>query len=217
MGQNPVISGIGIVSPQGGVAQMWDAIVEGSANSVLLDAWNGTALPRPFRIQPFADDAWRRLDAVRAGDRPAGLSFAGAEAAIADAGLEKSDFAKLDLVYASTSVGWPGGEDLFLRFRSSEPNDAAAVRASSPTIGCDLLARRYGPRAAHGFFSAACASGVLALGYASDLVDSGQADIVLVGGGDALATVPILGFANMRIVRQRGCRPLAHPRAAMGL
>src|SRR5690606_16039868 len=66
-------------------------------------------------------------------------------------------------------------------------------------------------------FSAACASGGLALGSAYDQVRLGRASAMLVCGADFLAEVPLGGFNSLRMVSRDNCRPFSRDRGGIVL
>ncbi|WP_035800593.1 beta-ketoacyl-[acyl-carrier-protein] synthase family protein [Kitasatospora mediocidica] len=71
----------------------------------------------------------------------------------------------------------------------------------------DLLAERLqltGPRS---LLSNACAAGAVAIGYACELLWSGEADAVLVGGVDPLAGLSFHGFNSLGALDSGSCSP----------
>lgn len=63
----------------------------------------------------------------------------------------------------------------------------------------------------------ACAAGATAIATACDLIDSGEAQIVLAGGADSLARLTLNGFCSLLIVASDGCRPFDAERGGMSL
>ncbi len=64
-------------------------------------------------------------------------------------------------------------------------------------------------------FSTACSSGNVAIGYAADLLRSGQLDMVLAGGTDTMAKMTIAGFNAMRNVSSDAIRPFDRDRSGV--
>lgn len=56
----------------------------------------------------------------------------------------------------------------------------------------------------------ACAAGTISIAYASDLIRSGKADIVIAGGADAFASVPYSGFLALHALDSNNCSPFNH-------
>jgi 3-oxoacyl-[acyl-carrier-protein] synthase II len=85
---------------------------------------------------------------------------------------------------------------------------------SSPS---DAIARQLG--LGGGVFSnaTACASGGAAIGFAADLLRSGQATAVLAGGSDALCRLTYSGFNVLQAVDANPCRPFDAARQGITL
>ncbi|GCE14922.1 beta-ketoacyl-[acyl-carrier-protein] synthase family protein [Tengunoibacter tsumagoiensis] len=65
--------------------------------------------------------------------------------------------------------------------------------------------------------STACAAGANAIGYAADLIRSGQADVVLAGGTDALSDVTFAGFHALESLSPRPAAPYSRNRQGLSL
>lgn len=77
------------------------------------------------------------------------------------------------------------------------------------------IAQYFGLQGINLTLSAACASGNYAVGYASDLINTGQADCVFCGGTDALSHITFSGFNRLRIMSPDKCRPFDRNRNGM--
>lgn len=53
----------------------------------------------------------------------------------------------------------------------------------------------------------ACAAGTISIAYASELIRSGKADVVVAGGADAFASVPYAGFISLHALDSKPCSP----------
>ncbi|GAA1146799.1 3-oxoacyl-[acyl-carrier-protein] synthase II [Kitasatospora gansuensis] len=85
--------------------------------------------------------------------------------------------------------------------------DVRLLKGYSLHSVADLVAERLqltGPRAT---LSNACAAGAVAIGYASELLWSGEADVVLVGGVDPLAGLSFNGFHSLGALDSDACSP----------
>lgn len=56
----------------------------------------------------------------------------------------------------------------------------------------------------------ACAAGTISLGYACDLIRSGEADIFLAGGSDAFTSLAFAGFNALHALDPMACSPFNH-------
>ena len=64
---------------------------------------------------------------------------------------------------------------------------------------------------------AACSSGTVAIGYASDAIRWGQIDVALAGASDVLCRLTFSGFNALRLVDREPCRPFCRTRQGMNL
>ncbi len=64
-------------------------------------------------------------------------------------------------------------------------------------------------------FSNACAAGNYAIGYGSDLIRFGRADIVLAGGSEPLSKVAFTGFNQFSAIAPEKCQPFDKNRKGM--
>lgn len=66
-------------------------------------------------------------------------------------------------------------------------------------------------------FSAACASGTTAIGAAMELISSGQSDVVVVCGVDALSKIIAYGFHSLKALSTGLCHPLDENRDGINI
>ncbi|WP_051309152.1 beta-ketoacyl-[acyl-carrier-protein] synthase family protein [Desulfogranum japonicum] len=65
--------------------------------------------------------------------------------------------------------------------------------------------------------STACSSGAVAITLALNMLRSGQAETVLVGGADSLCRLTYCGFHSLQLVDRKGCKPLDENRNGMAV
>jgi len=92
---------------------------------------------------------------------------------------------------------------LVLRLPSSTPADAVARAAGA-----------MGPRVSN---MTACASSSASIGFAADLIRSGDADVMIAGGGDGLCLMTYAGFNALRLVDPNASRPFDATRQGLSL
>ena len=107
--------------------------------------------------------------------------------------------------YASACEGSWGQAPIsaFLHVPTHSPADALAG-----FTGID------GPRLSN---MTACSSASLAIGFAADLIRSGDVVGMLTGGGDALCRLTYSGFNSLRLISPEPCRPFDAERRGMSL
>jgi len=81
----------------------------------------------------------------------------------------------------------------------------------------DAIANLYGFRGPRSTIATACSSSATAIGYGADLIRSGKADVVIVGGAESLSELTFSGFNALRSVDRSTCRPFDKHREGLVL
>lgn len=156
--------------------------------------------------------AWKRLD--RAGQ----MLLVAAREALGEAGLHGTGI-EAPLVMATTGGGMRSAE-LYHRTVLGGGADHRSVS----WLANYLPHRQSQDLQAHGSvrgpivtFANACASSANAIGYAAQLIQHGQSDIVISGGYDALAELIFAGFDSILAATPTRCRPFDASRDGMVL
>jgi len=150
------------------------------------------------------------------------ISFAATLAALRDAGLDPlSDSQKEEMGVAigGGSGGLLEAESFYMEMLKK---GAAKARFSKlATIYCASSADRIaselvlsGPKTT---FMTACSAGATAIGYARDLIVSGQASIMLAGGVEPMCRITYAAFNALQSVDPNVCRPFDKNRAGLSL
>jgi 3-oxoacyl-[acyl-carrier-protein] synthase II len=190
MKRQPVITGLGIVSPIGiGVEKFWAAALAGRSGIGTPTLFDASKLPPDCRIvgevRDFNPLDWMPAQAARMAGRFSQFGVAAARMAREDANLGAAGIPPEDItVSVGTSIG--GHVDL------GEPSHAAFLRGK-PLAHWTTL--EYPTHAAtshvaidsqsHGHsvtFSTACAAGLDAIGWAQDAIMRGNATAAVTGG-----------------------------------
>jgi 3-oxoacyl-[acyl-carrier-protein] synthase II len=120
-------------------------------------------------------------------------------------GVGAGDLLRSETYYAET---------LARGFRRAHPSrivnylNAAAV---------DTVARRFGLTGLRACTNSACSSSTMAIGYAADLIRSGQLEAVVCGGSESLCRAALAGFNALRLVDAEPCRPFDVSRNGMNI
>ncbi|PTA47172.1 beta-ketoacyl-ACP synthase II [Micromonospora sp. RP3T] len=209
-----VVTGLGATTPLGGdVASTWDAMLTGhSGVGALTQEWAGQL---PVRIAArLAVDPAEVLDRVklRRLDRSQAIALIAAREAWADAGLAD---AGPDPERLAVSVGSGIGgattlldQDDILEAsgpRRVSPHTVPMLMPNGPAawVGLEL-----GAKAGVHSVASACATGAEAISLGLDIIRAGRADVVVVGGTEAVIhPLPIAGFASMRAMSTRNDEP----------
>ncbi len=151
-------------------------------------------------------------------DRGTRLAFLAAREAMAAAELSGSDF---PLMVGTSAAAMPIGEDYFKSaIANTAPRHTQLRRVETYQAQRQMtgMARELGVHGPLRIISNACASGANAIGHAFHLVRSGQAEIVLAGGYDALCQLVFAGFDTLQALSPSGIpRPFDAARDGLAL
>lgn len=148
------------------------------------------------------------------------LGMIAAEEAVLNA---RFDFKQTDTERTGVIMGGGAGgmlswetfrRDLWQGFRK---NNASLVLASAPCTLTDLIANRYGIGGIRSTITTACSSGANAIGYGYDLIRSGQIDVAVTGGSEALSELTFAGFHSLKVMSPEPCRPFDKHRSGLSL
>jgi 3-oxoacyl-[acyl-carrier-protein] synthase II len=142
------------------------------------------------------DPATRLRPAAVTGDRVVDLALVAAREAWSDAGVDESGVPRDRIaVVVGTSSGSLAADEITEAKEQADPLGTAALKSWAhhrriAVAVADALGAE-GPRFT---LSSACTSGNVALALAADLLDTGQSDLVLVGGADGMSRRKYAGF-----------------------
>jgi 3-oxoacyl-[acyl-carrier-protein] synthase II len=215
------ITGVGAVTPLGLTARAtWAAALAGRSGVRPLTRFDPSAFQTRFGAEIDGFDPLVALERKEARhlDRFAQIAAVAAAEAVADAGL---DFERLDRdrVGVATATGIGGIETLLrendvLRERGPGRVSPHLIPMMMANAASGYLAVRYGVRGPNLTTVTACTSSAHAIGEALQKVRSGEADVMLAGGSEAvLVPFAYAGFEAMRALSRRNddpagaCRP----------
>lgn len=203
------VTGMGAITPFGsGVEPFWKACIQGESGLGPLTCFDteGFSFTRGGQVPD--------LDPPPETDRASFLMQTAAREAFADANLEPAAKAVQDaaVVLATNFGGACSGETLFADLGDGNVDAGTASEYQMSTcaqlIGSDL--KMNGPRI---MLSMSCASGAAAICHGTELIRMGRADIVLVGGYDALSRFAWAGLSALRAMTKDEVRPFDKDRA----
>jgi 3-oxoacyl-[acyl-carrier-protein] synthase II len=209
-----VVTGLGATTPLGAdVASTWDALLAGrSGVSRITDDWVKD-IPAQL-VARLAAEPTEQLDRVRARrlDRSQQVAVIAGEQAWRESGAAD---AGVDPVRIAVVFGTGIGGALTLLGQDDVLEEKGPKRVSPFTIP---MLMPNGPAAAVGLAVgarggvhapvSACASGAEAIRWGLDLLRFDRADVVLVGGAEAVIhPLPMAGFAAMRAMSTRNDEP----------
>jgi len=199
-----VVTGLGAVTPVGNDApSTWHAALAGESGIDFIRSFDASGFPVRIaaEVKDFDPTGIATPREVRKLDRNVLLALGAAREAVADAGLNGFDPARVGVVFGSAIGGFIGimEQSEVMRERGPErvsPNFLPNVLVDSAS---GQLAISLGIRGPNYAVVSACATGSHAIGEAAELVRRGDADAVLAGGTEACMHPLILaGFCAMR-------------------
>lgn len=201
-----VVTGIGLITPVGNdTASTWDALVAGRSGIGPITHFDTSAYECPIagEVRDFDPAAFVDAKLLRRLDRSSVFALAGAQQAIADAGLDmSSENAKRVGVVLGTGMG---GAQMIVEqnevLEDKGPRRVSPFMTSHmlPDTATGLIAIAIGARGPNFGISAACATGGATTGEAAEIIRSGRADVMITGGFEApLTPIYYAGFHAMK-------------------
>lgn len=206
------VTGMGAVSPVGtGREAYWSALVEGRSGTNVVEGFDTSTVGRSIcaQVKGFRPEDHLRPDELRRAGRCSQLALAAARMAVRDAGVDLASGARVAVVLGTTMGEAEVAERVdTARIRGGvaaiEPRD---VLRYAPYLLSHFVARAVGARGMVITLPAACAAGNYAIGFASDLIRSGRADVVITGAAEMLQAVEYAGFARLGALAPERCQP----------
>jgi 3-oxoacyl-[acyl-carrier-protein] synthase II len=198
------VTGLGAVTPVGNDApSTWRAAVAGESGVDFIRSFDADGFPVRIaaEVKDFDPSSVATPREVRKLDRNVLLALGAAREAVADAGLNGFDPARVGIVLGSAIGGFLGimEQAEVLRARGADrvsPNFLPNVLVDSASGQVAISLGIRGPNYA---VVSACATGSHAVGEGAELIRRGDADAVLAGGTEACMHPLILaGFCAMR-------------------
>lgn len=199
-----VVTGLGAVTPAGrGVDATWKGVLAGASaaaeDAMLREA--GTPVTIACRVPPFDADAELGRGSSRRLDRFTHLALLAAEEAVTQAGLDGTvDLDRVGVVLGSGIGGaetWASEYPTYLERGPGRVSPMFVPKMLSNTAA-GMIAIRTGARGPNFTVNTACAAGASAIHLGRDLLRSGSADVVIVGGVEAGITgLAVSAFAQM--------------------
>jgi 3-oxoacyl-[acyl-carrier-protein] synthase II len=218
--KNPVITGLGAVTPVGlDVPSTWQALLAGKSGVAPITLFDASDFPTRIaaEVKGFEGEALLGTKRFRRSARFSQLAVAAAREAFADAGLRPgagiesvADHERVGVVVNTAVPGSPETQAAVDGLR------ADGLRGVSPYYVPSMIPNMAACEVAidlglHGPVTAsalACASGNAALLEARRLILAGEADVVIAGGTDAgISPVMFAGLCNMGALSARNDEP----------
>lgn len=213
--RSTVITGVGIIAAPGfGIDQIWSAIASGHSGLKPL-----TLFQSPRYGQIPVGEISRDLSGFGIslrGSRTDQLALIAAHDAVKSANIEMQSIADRAGVLLGSSVGGSFESEKFMTHLIKRGViRARGLRFHECSSPVDVVADSLGLFGPSMGISTACSSGAVAISTAAELIQSGQADVMLAGGTDSLSRTTWAGFHSLLLVDAQGCRPFDADRGGM--
>ncbi|AHH97481.1 beta-ketoacyl-[acyl-carrier-protein] synthase family protein [Kutzneria albida] len=222
-GRASVITGVGVVAPGGnGCKEFWQLITSGRTATRRISFFD----PDPFRSQIAAECDFDPLAAgltpqeIHRNDRFIQFALVAASEAVADSGLELTkgsvDHNRLAVAMGSAVGATTRLEDEYVALSDGgrkwlvDPRYASRFlyEALVPSSMAAEVAIRFGANGPAAVISTGCTSGIDAVGYAHQLVEDGDADVVIAGASDApISPITMACFDAIKATSARNSDP----------
>ncbi|MBI2358093.1 MAG: beta-ketoacyl-[acyl-carrier-protein] synthase family protein [Deltaproteobacteria bacterium] len=220
-----VVSGIGVVSPNGiGAQAFWQATRLGVSGIKTISLFDPSSLPCQIagEVTGFRPDDYLPSKDLKRVGRAVSLAIAATKEALRSARVDAEAMSLEERRTWGVILGSGGGtpdftEQQYRLYFTDQVRKASAYNISSSTIGTlsSELSLYFDLKGPSHVISTGCGSSTDAIGYAFNLIRFGLADHLVTGGVDATITPGImLGFSIMKAVSsshnrdpQRASRP----------
>jgi 3-oxoacyl-[acyl-carrier-protein] synthase II len=216
-----VVAGVGAVTAMGvGATRLWDGarsgrVAIGPVKNLSMRGY-GTTVGGEV-TEPSIPEHDLTADSA---DREPALDFAlvAAEEAITSSGLATAVRPRRwGVVFGSCNGGLVSGERVLRASRSGREPDWRQALLVSPQSIAEALSAAFGLRGPVLSVNTACASSAHAIAHAVELLRTGQADALLVGGSDSFAGMTFAGFSSLESLAEGPATPYAKDRAGLSL
>lgn len=220
---NIVVTGIGMVSGIGrNVGEAVESIAAGRSGmgdiSLFPSFHRGKTLVSEVKASYRELQAELGLPALSVYSRTALLGMLAARQAVDDAGLHRRKPLRTGFI-SGTSVGGMDLSEGFYQDYLADKRKGRLRQIVSHDCGdsTEKIAAFIGVRDYVNTVSTACSSAANAILLGARLIRNGYLDRVIAGGTDALCKFTLNGFASLKIIDDRHCRPLDASRSGLNL
>lgn len=202
-----VITGLGAVSCLGdGTTDYWNGLLAGGGHprEVELPHMNMRAKRMYLVPDEHRPAEPKELAGIPLGEGPR-MAVAAAQEALTDASVDATLRRRLPIVLGVEM----GNVDTHEASRAAgDPSEWTPITVTAAVVGAAI-----GSRAGNVSVGNACSAGGYALTIASDMIRSGEEEIVLIGGAEGVTRVGMGGFDRLGAADPERCRPFDRNRA----
>ena len=216
-----VITGLGMFCGVGkDVAEFSDAMCAGRSGIQPFDLFDVSPFSSKIASQIKGYDPLDYFDArsVRKLSRSDQFGVIAAGEALRDSGAGSSYSPyEMGVSMGGGAAGMYQGEIWLKALLEGRREHPTLLRGLLPDQPATEVSRIYNLCGYQGTITTACSSSATAIGWAADLVASGQQKLMVAGGADTLSILTFAGFNSLRVVDPQPCAPFSLGRQGISL
>ena len=210
-----VVTGLGVISPVGNtVGEAWDSLIRGKSGVSRLTLFDCSDYPTQIaaEVKGFNPTAYLSAKELKHSDRFVQFAVAAAKPAVADS---KLDIAQEDPhrigVWVGTGMGGLGTiEEGYRDLKAKGPSKVRPFFI--PMIICNMapgqVSISLGVKGPNSCSVSACASSGHAIGDAFEIIQRGDAEVMIAGGSEcAITSLGVAGFCALKALSARNDEP----------
>jgi len=217
-----VVTGLGVVTSIGiGKTKFWNSLIRGKSGISKVESFDtkGHATHVGGEIKDFKPEKLINKKRIKLMGRASQLAVAASRLAVRDSKLEEVFKSRKKVcVCIGTTMGeiqlMENMNRFWIRDGYKSVDKFSAYQSPVNSISANV-AIEFGLRGRNRMFTTACASGNYAIGYGYDLLQSGDADLALVGGADTFSWISFTGFNKVGATAPKKCQPFDKNRKGM--
>ena len=224
-----VVTGMGIASPLGcSIAEFWDGLLAGQSGVGSLDGGIFSGMQTKIGAVVWTYDEGKYFDSkeARRMSRSSQLAVVATGEAISDAKLDdgKVDYLEVGALIGSSIGGYSASDQFFKSFYTLDRISPFTIPISMNSGPASNVSIKYGFHGPLLNVDAACATAAHSIGYAFNLIRSGNLQVAVTGAADSpFAPAVVAAWAALRAISSRddcpaeACRPFSADRDGMVL
>jgi 3-oxoacyl-[acyl-carrier-protein] synthase II len=223
MSKRVFVTGLGIVSSLGtGKEAFWNNLKQAKSGISEIGLFDTSKFNRHYggEIKNFDPHKFIPREIVKFLGRASCFAIAAAKLALEDARISLPDYESKKIgILAGTTMAEANVLDfsveMLLKEELNEITNKLLLNAFSPSIPRNVGYFFQTKGAVNLLIPNACAAGNYAIGYAYDLIKSGEIDLAISGGAEALSRVAFQGFQRLYAMSPKECSPFDKDRKGM--
>jgi 3-oxoacyl-[acyl-carrier-protein] synthase II len=218
-----VIAAVGAITPQGGSAEaLWDGVRTGRVaispvRRLPMDQYQTTL---GGEVAELPVPGYDYAPGSRARELSIDFALTAAEEAMASSGLRVGTDIPAErwgVAYGTCQGGWRSAELALREAREGGTPDWHRYTFVPPQAGAEALSAAFGLKGPVLSANTACASSAHALAHAVDVIRTGRADAMLVGGSDTFTELAFAGFSSLWSLSAQPAAPYSKDRSGLSL